>query len=355
MTSWQAAASATMIGSMPHRDRSRVIDFVLDQLPEIPAWPQLSVYPAEQMMAQYLEGFPGVRTVEGRTFVDTASPEFESELYSFYEEYLEVEAGTADLRESRFRFGPETGRSFYAFLEAIQRRGVQPKALKGQVVGPFTLLSSLKDPLDRALLYDDRFKDIAAKHLAMKARWQAGRLGAPGRQVILFIDEPALAGFGSSAFISVTADLVLELLKEVVDAIHDSGALAGIHICANTDWLLAFRSGVDIINLDAYNYLDKFALYSGAFGEYIEAGGTVAWGMVPTLDRDAAAREDAGRLADRWTESVTGLVSAQVTPGRILSQSLFTPSCGCSGLPEELAERVLKTTRELSILMKSRI
>jgi len=47
------------------------MDVILEQVPEIPVWPQLSAYPAEQMMVQYLEGLPGVRRHEGRVWIQT--------------------------------------------------------------------------------------------------------------------------------------------------------------------------------------------------------------------------------------------------------------------------------------------
>ena len=228
------------------------------------------------------------------------------------------------------------------------------RAVKGQVAGPFTLLAGLKDGGDRALLYDERFQDVLPKHLAMNAAWQVRLLSraSGGKPVILFMDEPALAGFGSSAFISVTMELVGQLLGEVVDSVHREGGLAGIHVCANTDWLIAFRSGIDIINFDAGNYFDKFALYRDEFHAFIERGGIVAWGMVPTDDPALLDGITARGLADAWLRDIEPLVSPRVSMSKILEQSLFTPGCGCGSLPVVAAERVVRLTRELSEIMK---
>ncbi len=119
--------------------------------------------------------------------------------------------------------------------------------------------------------------------------------------MIIFLDEPGLAGFGSSAFITVSAELVLRLLAEVVDAVHAAGGLAGIHVCANTDWLLAFQSNFDIINFDSYGYFDKFALYRKECLQFMAEGGNIAWGIVPTSDLDAIRAETPESLAGRWT------------------------------------------------------
>ena len=35
--------------------------------------------------------------------------------------------------------------------------------------------------------------------------------------------------------------------SEIVEAIHGEGGLAGIHICANTDWSLALDGSLDMV------------------------------------------------------------------------------------------------------------
>jgi hypothetical protein len=352
---WQASAAATLIGSMPHRDRHQAINLVLREMTEIPVWPQLSVYPQEQMMAQYLEGLPCLRTEQGRTFIQTDGPDFDSELLAFYEDYVAVEAGERALKTSRFQMGSETARTFLQFMDMLTRTSPPCKAVKGQVVGPFTLLSGLTDQDRRALLYDERMKDLVAKHLSFKARWQIEHLQTLGRPVIIFLDEPALAGYGSSAFISISAEYVNSLLGEVIAAIQQAGALAGIHVCANTDWLLALESTIDIINFDAYGYFDRFALYKDAFTAFLKRGGTMAWGMVPTGEPQVIQQETAENLAERWLAQVQTLVGKHSSVDRILTQSLFTPACGCGSLSEPLAERVVSMTRSLSEIMQQHL
>jgi hypothetical protein len=352
---WQASAAATLIGSMPHRNRHQAIDLILQQMTEVPVWPQLSAYPQEQMMAQYLEGLPGLRTEQGRTFMQTEGADFDSELLAFYEDYVAVEAGGLELQTSRFQMGPETAGTFLQFIDSLAHTRPQCRAVKGQVVGPFTLLSGLTDQTRRALLYDERMKDLVAKHLSLKARWQIEQLQSLGRPVIIFLDEPGLAGYGSSAFISISAEYVHSLLEEVIAAIHQAGALAGIHVCANTDWLLALESSLDIINFDAYGYFDRFALYKDAFTAFLQRGGTIAWGMVPTGEPQVIRAETAESLADRWMAQVQTLVGLETPLVRILTQSLFTPACGCGSLSESEAERVVSMTRSLSEIMQQRL
>jgi hypothetical protein len=349
---FQGLGSATLIGSMPHRDRQRAIELVLQTVPEIPVWPQLSAYHAEQMMAQYIEGLPGLVTEEGRQFVRSDTPQFDQQVLLFYERYLALAEGPLQIEDSRFRMGEETSATFRCFLETLKGANLPLRALKGQIVGPFTLLSGLKDQDGRALIYDERFLDIVPKLLGLKARWQIELMQTFGVPVIIFLDEPGLAGFGSSAFITISAELVLTLLTEVVDAVHAAGGLAGVHVCANTDWLLAFQSNLDIINFDSYTYFDKFALYRKQWLKFMAEGGNIAWGVVPTSDFDAIRAETPESLARRWTGQIRELAAGEMQMDEVIVHSLFTPGCGCGSLPEAHTALVLDLLKRFCRIMR---
>jgi hypothetical protein len=307
------------------------------------------------MMVQYLEGLPGLKDADGKLWVDTGDPGYDQEVLAFYEEYLQIDAGAAPLESSRFLMGPDTGKTFFEFLSTARGGTKERRAVKGHVVGPFTLLAGMKDQRERALLYDEQLQDLVPKHLAMKARWQVRQLKTLGAPVIVFVDEPALAGYGSSAFISVSEELILQLFRDVIAGIHMEEALAGIHVCANTDWNLAFRSGFDIVNLDAHSYMERFLLYGKEILEFIARGGIIAWGMVPTSDPSIIGKETAEALAERWLREVQPILSPELTLRTLLDHSLFTPSCGCGSLSEPLAERVLTMTQDLGDIMKARL
>ncbi|MCX7823296.1 MAG: hypothetical protein N2260_07640 [Syntrophobacterales bacterium] len=343
---WKPCGAATLIGSMPHRNRDYVIDLILERLHEVPVWPQLTTYMPEQMMNQYLEGLPGwdPKTMMGQNVIFTDSDSFDDDIYKFYSEYFDVVEGQIDIKDSRFQFGPETGKTLLAFIERLSDLPNRSyKAIKGQVVGPFTLLSSLKAPNGRLLLYDDRMFDLVPKHLAMKALWQAKWFKTFAERVIIFFDEPALSGFGSSAFIGVSKEHILRLFDEIYELLNPHGVLIGVHVCANTDWSLLLTSKIDIVNCDAYNYGDKFCIYNDDIRLFISRGGVVAWGLIPTDDPTKIGEENDTSLVQRllklWEKHFN---SSEI--GTLLTQSMITPSCGCGTLSDELAERVVEMT-----------
>jgi hypothetical protein len=192
------------------------------------------------------------------------------------------------------------------------------------------------------------------KLLAQKARWQIKKLLSFGCPIIIFFDEPALAGFGSSAMISVSRDEVANCFEEVVDAVHDEGGLAGIHVCANADWSLILESDADIISFDAYSFFDKLMLYPDHVKRFLESGGLLAWGIVPTLNSDDIEKETSESLVDRWEAQSTALEILGFDKAAILARTFITPACGTGSLSLDLANKVLDLTRQVSDTLRKK-
>ena len=262
MTQFKADALPLLIGSLPMKDHEEATRLILEFTPEIPLWVQLPMYREEGMAYQFLPGMPGfTESPTGKLFIHETGENFDAEYLAFYEEYLAVTEGAKNLDDSCFTFTLETGRGFREFIRQVDLDTDQNfKALKGQITGPFTFTTSVIDHGGKAIFYNEQLRDAAVKHLAMNARWQARTFKSRGFTPIIFLDEPALAGYGTSGYITVTRQEVTEVITEVMDAIHQEGGLAGIHVCANTEWDMLLESGIDIINFDAqaFKFLDVF-------------------------------------------------------------------------------------------------
>jgi methionine synthase II (cobalamin-independent) len=343
-----------LIGSLPNDDHAEAIKLVLEHTPQIPLWVQLPAFREEGMTAQFLPGFPGLTTTKDKSFIHTAGDEFDGQLLEFYEEYMTVAEGGKDLEDSRFVLTTDTARGFFSFIDSIEILDPPPVALKGQITGPVTFGLGVTDQDGRAIFYNEQLRDAAVKHLALKAKWQVRMLSKFGYPVITFFDEPALAGFGSSAFIGISREEVASCLQEVVGAVHEEGGLAGIHVCANSDWSVILESTADIVSFDAYSFFDKFILYPQQIKTFLESGGILAWGIVPTSDADDIARETTDSLVAAWQDQARAVAELGIEPSKILAQSLITPSCGAGSLSIDRAARVLMLTREVSDAIRNR-
>jgi methionine synthase II (cobalamin-independent) len=321
---------------------------VLKVTPEIPLWVQLPALPQEGMMVQFLPGIPGVTRENGRVFIDTTAATFENDLLAFYEAYLSVTEGNVPLDNTPFSLTKKTAQGFFTLLEEMAQPPRPLVALKGQITGPVTLATGLKDQDGKAVFYDDRLLDVVVKTVAMKARWQVEKLSQKGVPVIIFIDEPGLAGFGTSSFISISGEDVKKVLSEVIDQIHLAEGIAGVHVCANTDWSLIFDSSADILSFDAYAFFDRIVLFEERLKPFFNQGRILAWGIVPTSHTDEIERETASSLISKWEDQTARLEALGINRDTILAQSLITPSCGTGSLPLPHALKVLELTREVS-------
>jgi methionine synthase II (cobalamin-independent) len=352
---FQANCHPMLVGSLPLEDHSKAADLVFEHTPAIPSWVQLPVRRQELMVPQFMPGLPGLKSEESKMFVDTAASDYDNQLLVFYEEYMAVMEGTVNLDQTRFVLDDTVAGGFSTLLERLYKSPRTPVAVKGQVTGPVTFCTGVHDENKNAIFYNDQLRDAAVKLLALKAAWQARRLSTFGCPVIISCDEPALAGYGTSEFISISRDDIMACLDEVIEAIHSEGGLAGVHVCANTDWSLVLESAVDIVNFDAYSYFDRFSLYPDQIKKFLESGKILAWGIVPTGNTEDIEKETGESLLGQWIEKSRVIEELGIARPNIFAQSLITPSCGAGPLPLELANKVLRLTAEISNQLRSEV
>ncbi|MCP4021555.1 MAG: hypothetical protein GY729_06920, partial [Desulfobacteraceae bacterium] len=326
---------------------------VLEYTPEIPLWVQLPFFEQEGMINQFLPGLPGLTVKNGKQFLDTSSPEFDQDFIDFFEEYLLISDTYDNLDTSRFAFADSEGKGFFEFLKQVDTLEPTPIALKGQVTGPVTFCTAVKDEDDRAIFYNDQLRDAAIKKLAMNAKWQARSFAQRDTTPIIFIDEPALAGFGTSAYITITKDDVTGSIEEITQEIHSENGLAGVHVCANTEWDMLLETNIDIISFDAYSFFDRFILYPETIKKFILNKGILACGIVPTHKAEVIAEETAQNLVEKFTRQMDQIIALGLDREQVFSQTFITPSCGTGSLDLDSAKKVLHLTKKVSETVRS--
>ena len=329
----------TGIGSFPHQDEKEVFRLILKNFPEIPFWPQLPKRSfLEGMVVQYSEGFPSLRwnEREQRVWVDT-SQGFDKEFEKFYQR---LEGGELEPFQITEDFAK--GLRILKDLSSEDHRK-EIKYIKGQITGPITFGLALTDQERKSIFYDPTLRDILTKHLSLKARWMEKRFNElfPGTPTMIFFDEPSLSSFGS-AFSSLNREDVVHSLNECFDAVK---GLKGIHCCGNTDWSVLLSTNLNILSFDAYGYLETLSLYPKELKAFLERGGILAWGIVPTSED--VLKEEAESLVKRFKEGV-GSLSEKGIDQTLLQRAIITPSCGTASLPIPLSERVCQLTAEVS-------
>jgi len=333
----------TTVGSVPHQDPQTACDAIVGRFPEFPTWPQLPRRSfLENMYVQFSERFPGtvLDTKNERIFVDRRSS-LDEPLEQLYSAYLGADPAYGAV-------GLEYAAGLPVFLDAVSDLDQMPFLVKGQVTGPVSWGLSVVDQDRRPVLYDDILADALGRYLRLKAAWQESELQKVCPQTAVFVDEPYMASFGS-AFVSISRDLVVELLEEVFGGIS---GLKGAHCCGNTDWGLLLSTSVDILSFDTYEYAETLSLYPEEVQAFLDRGGVIAWGITPKTD--VVWEESAESLTRRLEEAIRLLVDRGVGEEKLLEQGLVTPSCGVGTMDVESAERALDLTAAVAREMQRR-
>lgn len=349
--------AATAVGSLPHDNEKEATSAIWETFKDIPFWPQLSnVNNLEDMIIQYSQNIPGIYiNVEEQIFgFNPESEEFYTQLEEFYIDYDEIIAEKNFDKLEKYGITSPYTSSIELFLKNIEEN--KPKFVKGHITGPFTWGTSICDQDKKCIFYDDTYRDILIKALTLKALWQIKKFKQANPQTtpIIFIDEPTMSQFGTSAFITVQENDIIESLKQITEVIEEHGGLTGVHCCGKADWNMILKSGINILNFDAYSFSKSLTAYSTQIKEFLQNGGYIAWGIVPTLDTEALIQADTNSLLEKLEAGISALESKGIEKNLILKQSLITPSCGAGCLSIELAKKAMDLTNNISKELKAK-
>jgi len=333
----------TCIGSVPFKDVNATCRTILDNLPLMPFWPQfVNRSYMEDMIVQFSEGLPLLEIREQeRTIVASMDGDgMESELVTFYDHFLGEDV---DYFAMSREFAP-------GLYELVDLMGQLPEKwgayIKGQVVGPVTFVASVTDQEGRPLFHNPDLCEAMVKGLSIKALWQIRKLDIFNRRPVIFLDEPYLSSVGS-AFSPVQRGDVIMMLEEVIRYLKErSHALIGVHCCGNTDWSMVIESGPDIINFDAFDYMAHFFLYRKEIVRFLEEGGILAWGMVPTANLSGDQSVDT--LLSALEKGLMKICEWGIKREMLFERSILTPACGMGSMTPGLAQKGMELLYGLS-------
>ncbi len=337
---------ATGIGSVPFTDIDETCRQIIDLFPFSPFWPQhVRRSLLEDMSIQFSEGLPLIEIDENaRSLTLSHTREREAALADFYERFLSQDTES-------FKMTPRFAPGLFALIEHVKESsGDIGPYIKGQIVGPVTFTAGIRGVDGKPILHDTELSEAMASGLAIKAIWQVETLASSGLRPIIFLDEPYLSGFGS-AFSPIGRNDVVDLLRMPMDYLRlHSDALVGIHCCGNTDWSMILEAGPDVVNFDAFDYMDHFLLYPDDIKTFVTKGGSIAWGIAPTAGfRGDETVMQLCEILERGLDILeeTGL------PRRLLSErSMLTPSCGMGTMSCDSADAVMKLLASISSKIK---
>jgi hypothetical protein len=301
----------TAMAILPHDRAEPALELALSL--DIPFWPQLphlSYY--EDMYVQAAEHFPGILLFpeSGGLRFDTAK--FYEELPQLLEHWEEP---------AYFDISPAYSAVYHRFLD-LDLSGYP--AIRGQLEGPVSFGLKVLDENDRPLIFNDDVRAILIDFMARRVQAQLLRLREKHPRAFMFIDEPGMQFIFSS--ISGYTDL---RAKEDLDRFFAQiDRPRGIHLCGNPDWEFLLNRDLDILSMDIYTNREVFQSYAKNIRRFLDRGGVLAWGLVPTGCDAFSGETTEGLLAfleDLWAF----LDKASIHRDQLLAQSLLSPATCC--------------------------
>lgn len=341
-----APIQSMMVGSMPYQTPEEAIAIIKQHPPTIPTFPQLPKRSfKEGMVSQYSEGFPGIAINENDKKIWVRKDEELLNLMAeFYEQFLAGDIAS-------FTISPEFGAGIPHFLDLINESQGKVPVAKAQATGPFTFGLGLNDQDGKAVWFDPQYRDIVVKGITAKAKWLVSQMEPHAEKIMICLDEPILSALGTAAYLSIKDEDVVAHLDEVTAELHAAGATVGVHCCGNMDWGLLSKTTIDFISFDAYFYGQRLALYPKEINSFLERGGTLAWGIVPTAELEKIHSETPEGLLQKMNSLMDEFKRKGIDEDMARKQMIITPSCGLGFLPPDDAETVLRLMEGLTGLV----
>ena len=323
----------TAMAVMPHTDVDRALETALSL--DIPFWPQLPNYSYyEDMYVQAAEHFPGILLdVDRRTLrfsIDKFIGEFEESLSHFSEpEYFDV--------------SPAYSSVYHRFLKLDLS---QRPAIRGQLEGPISFGFNVLDQNERPILFDDTVRPFMLEFMAKRINVQLDRLKKINPNAFMFVDEPGLQFLFSamSGYSDIKAKADLDLFFAQISRPR------GIHLCGNPDWDFLLNLDLDVLSLDIYTNAEIFAAYTGSIRRFLDKGGIIVWGIVPTGFEPFGQEESASLI--RRLEAVWNVLAKKgIDRQFLLTRSLLSPATCCLVNPDR-EKTVEKAFMEVSSISR---
>jgi hypothetical protein len=328
----------TAMAVMPHKDVDKALDLALTM--DIPFWPQLPhVSYTEDMYVQAAEHFPGILLdMENRTL-----------RFSMEKFIIEFEETMAHFNEPEyFDISKEYSVVYHRFLEMDL---FDRPAIRGQLEGPISFGLNVLDQDKRPILFDDTVRPFMFEFMSRRINVQLDRLKQMNPNAFMFVDEPGLQFLFSalSGYDSTKAKNEMEQFFAMIQRPR------GVHLCGNPDWDFLLGLDLDILSLDIFQNGEIFSSYSKAIKRFLDRGGVIVWGIVPTNFEPFEA-ENINTLETRLTEVWNFLSNKGIDREFLISRSLISPATCCLVNPdgEKTVEKAFRVVKELSRRLQER-
>ncbi len=304
------------VGSLPHTDAAAAAAFSIGEfeIATVPTLPRRS--PEAGMLAQAASMIAGVALNDDQLAIDGD---------------LAVESLPTITEHDAFA-------DLGSFLDLGAKVRLDGAPVKWQFVGPVTLGRAL---VEAGASPDEAFAVASAvvADVVPKIEAAVGEALPNSPQLVLF-DEPWLVELMTEDF-PIAPDQAIDVLSSAM-AVPSTDTVKGVHCCGPFDVATVTAAGPQVISMP----VDDGALgAAGYLAEFVDSGGVVAWGVVPTGGPVADhSHRWWRRLSDLWC----ALVQRGCDPVQLRQHSLVSTECGLAGHTVSVARTLTRQTGDVS-------
>jgi hypothetical protein len=326
----------TAMAVMPHTDVQRALDAALSL--DLPFWPQLPNYSYyEDMYVQASEHFPGICLDLNNRRLSFSTDKFIAELEETLAHFEEPDYFDVSAEYS------------VVYRQFLGLNLADRPAIRGQLEGPISFGFNVLDEDGRPILFNDTVRPFMLEFMARRINVQLQKLKERNTNAFMFVDEPgmqflfsALAGYDD-----MKAKPDLDRFFSMVERPR------GIHLCGNPDWDFLLGLDLDVLSLDIYTNAGIFSAYATSIRKFLDRGGTIVWGIVPT-GVEAFEKENHQSLVSQIENVWHVLRGKDIDFDLLLSRSLLSPATCCLVNPdrEKTVEKAFHQLRQISRRMR---
>ncbi len=302
----------TAMGILPHTDYEEAMKLALSL--DIPFWPQLPKLSFfEDMYAQATEHFPGITVDEAKQKIYFDFKQFLEQLPDFLEKA--EDSATYELSE----------RYSLVYRDFLQQPGLDKyDVIRGQFIGPVSFGMKITDQDKKPIIYNDEVRYFLYDFIANKINVQFEELHALNPNSFVWVDEPGLEIiFGS--FTGYPSEVAKGDYAQFLQKLKGP---KGVHLCGNPDWSFLLNQNLDVLSIDAFGVGRIFSKYTTEIKNFLDRGGIIAWGIVPTLTEEVD-RESVRTLVDHLEGLWEHVAQYGVTKEQIVKQAWLAPARCC--------------------------
>jgi hypothetical protein len=222
------------------------------------------------------------------------------------------------------------------------------RGVRAELSGPVSLALQIVDDQERPLAYDPPLREALAQHLALRGIWLYEQLSLTLGGALICLDEPFLEALGTP-FCPLDWEEGGAMLARTLAELP---APRGLCVAGAPNWAAVLALPVELVFFDAYEQSAGLIQAASAVAGYLDRGGILGWGIVPT-DPLILAQERAETLARRFISSVEYLAAAgAIAVEQVWSAALISTSSGLGHLPPALATQVAASCDEVAAWLR---